>query len=129
MIEEGYPEVNNTYARSVRPQGNIPAQRAIERVFEVDDAAWRGFGTIPASGLRVTEGYARFDAARAFSVDVPPSREPPGCRCGDVLRGALLPPECPLFATGCTPQSPIGPCMVSAEGACAAYYRYGKRPG
>jgi hydrogenase expression/formation protein HypD len=129
MIEEGEPEVNNTYARSVRPQGNVAARQAIERVFDVADAAWRGFRTIPSSGLQVSERYARFDAARAFSIDVPPSREPPGCRCGDVLRGALLPPECPLFAKGCTPQSPIGPCMVSAEGACAAYYRYGKRPG
>ncbi len=134
MIEEDRPAVDNTYARSVRPGGNVPAQQAIERVFQVTDAAWRGFGTLPASGLQIAERYARFDAARAFSVDdagrsdVPPSREPPGCRCGDVLRGELLPPECPLFAKGCTPQSPIGPCMVSAEGACAAYYKYGGRP-
>lgn len=127
MIERGEPAVDNTYTRSVRAEGNIPAQRAIERVFDVADAPWRGFGTIPASGLRVRERYACFDAARAFPVEVPPSRELPGCRCGDVLRGELPPPECPLFATGCTPQSPIGPCMVSAEGACAAHYKYGDR--
>ncbi len=134
MIEQDTPEVNNAYPRSVKPEGNVPAQQAMERVFEIADAPWRGFGTIPASGLRVRERYARFDAAHVFSVvdpgraDVPPSREPPGCRCGDVLRGELTPPECALFATACTPQSPIGPCMVSAEGACAAYYRYGERP-
>jgi hydrogenase expression/formation protein HypD len=127
MDEEEAPDVDNTYARSVRPAGNPGAQRAIEQVFEVAEAEWRGFGSVPASGLRLRERYARFDAASAFPVDVPPSQEPPGCRCGDVLRGVLLPTECPLFATACTPQSPIGPCMVSAEGACAAYYRYKSR--
>jgi hydrogenase expression/formation protein HypD len=128
MAEVDTPKVNNTYARSVKPEGNPSAQRAIKRVFEVADAEWRGFGTIPRSGLRVREAYAAFDAARSFSVEVPPAREPPGCRCGDVLRGVLAPPECPLFARVCAPQRPIGPCMVSAEGACEAYYRYGKRP-
>ena len=128
MIEHGRPCVNNAYARSVRPEGNVPAQQSIARVFEITAAEWRGFGTIPASGLGVAGAYARFDAARVFPIEVAPSREPPGCRCGDVLRGELLPPECPLFAGACTPQSPIGPCMVSAEGACAAYYRYGERP-
>jgi hydrogenase expression/formation protein HypD len=127
MAEEGIPEVNNTYARSVKPEGNIPALRAIERVFEVADAAWRGFGMVPRSGLQVREAYARFDAARSFSLEVPPAREPPGCRCGDVLRGVLAPAECQLFARACTPQRPIGPCMVSAEGACAASHRYGER--
>jgi hydrogenase expression/formation protein HypD len=75
----------------------------------------------------VREAYAPFDAARSFSLEVPPAREPPGCRCGDVLRGVLAPAECQLFAKACTPQRPIGPCMVSAEGACAASYRYGER--
>jgi hydrogenase expression/formation protein HypD len=128
MIDDGQPRVHNTYARSVSLGGNVSAQQAMEQVFEVTDAEWRGFGTIPSSGLSVAEPYARFDAARVFSVTVPPAREPRGCRCGDVLRGVLLPPECPLFARGCTPQSPVGPCMVSAEGACAAYHRYGERP-
>lgn len=127
MIEEDKPGIRNTYARSVKPEGNVAAQEAIRRVFDVSDAEWRGFGTIPASGLGLADPYVRFDAARTFSVDVPPSREHPSCRCGDVLRGALLPTECPLFAQACTPQSPVGPCMVSAEGACAAYYRYGER--
>ena len=127
MIEEESPRVDNTYARSVRPEGNVAAQQAMDRVFKVADAEWRGFGTIPDSGLTVAERFARFDAARRFSIEVPPAREPSGCRCGDVLRGVLLPPECPLFADACTPHSPVGPCMVSAEGACAAYYRYGSR--
>ena len=127
MAEDGQPNVDNTYARSVRPEGNVAAQRVLERVFEIAGAEWRGFGTVPASGLRLREPYARFDAARAFPVEVPPAREPPGCRCGEILRGVLLPTECPLFAQVCTPQSPVGPCMVSAEGACAAYYRYTTR--
>jgi hydrogenase expression/formation protein HypD len=127
MVEAGQPDVANTYARSVQPEGNVAAQQAMERVFEIADAEWRGFGTVPASGLRLRETYARFDAARAFSIEVEPAREPPGCRCGDILRGVLLPTECPLFGEVCTPQSPIGPCMVSAEGACAAYYRYAAR--
>jgi len=128
MIEAGEADVNNAYARSVRPEGNAAAQRAMEQVFDVVDAEWRGFGTIPVSGLQVSKRYAGHDARRAFPVDLPPAHEPRGCRCGDVLRGALLPPECPLFGLACTPQSPVGPCMVSAEGACAAYYRYGERP-
>jgi hydrogenase expression/formation protein HypD len=127
MAEEDRPDVANTYARSVRPEGNVAAWQALEQVFEVVDAEWRGFGTVPASALRPREAYARFDAARRFPVEVPPAREPPGCRCGEILRGVLLPTECALFAQVCTPQSPVGPCMVSAEGACAAYCRYATR--
>jgi len=127
MVEEGRQDVANAYTRSVRPEGNPVAQRAMEQVFEISDAEWRGFGTVPASGLQISETYARFDAARAFPVEVAPAHEPPGCRCGEVLRGVLLPPECALFGKVCTPQNPIGPCMVSAEGACAAYYQYGGR--
>ncbi|MBN1976732.1 MAG: hydrogenase formation protein HypD [Anaerolineae bacterium] len=129
MVEENRADVTNTYARSVRLDGNPAAQQAMGKVFEVADAEWRGFGVVPASGLQIREEYARFDAARAFPVEVAPAKEPPGCRCGEVLRGMLLPPECALFAKACTPQSPVGPCMVSAEGACAAYYQYGERRG
>jgi hydrogenase expression/formation protein HypD len=128
MVEDGRPDVTNAYARSVRLAGNPAAQEAMTRVFEVADTEWRGFGTVAASGLRIREQYARYDAARVFPVEVAPAREPPGCRCGEVLRGVLLPPECGLFGKVCTPQNPVGPCMVSAEGACAAYYRYGSRP-
>jgi len=129
MVEDGEPGLANAYARSVRPEGNPAARHAMERIFEVADVEWRGFGIIPSSGLRLQAAYARFDAARVFPLEVPPSREPPGCRCGDVLRGLFLPPECPLFARVCTPQQPVGPCMVSAEGACAAYYQYRQRDG
>ncbi|MCP4543000.1 MAG: hydrogenase formation protein HypD [Chloroflexi bacterium] len=127
MVETNQPDVNNTYARSVRPEGNAVAQRVLDQVFEIADTEWRGFGTVPASGLRLREAYARFDAAQVFPVEVVPAHEPPGCRCGEILRGVFLPTECPLFGKVCTPQMPIGPCMVSAEGACAAYYRYGTR--
>nr|HID12886.1 hydrogenase formation protein HypD [Anaerolineae bacterium] len=127
MAEDGQPDVANVYPRSVRPEGNVAAQRALGRVFEVADAEWRGFGLVPASGLRLREEYTCFDAVHTFPLEVPPACEHPGCRCGDILRGVLLPTGCPLFARACTPQAPIGPCMVSAEGACAAYYRYATR--
>lgn len=127
MAEARQPEVFNAYSRSTRREGNPAARGAMEQVFEIADAEWRGFGVIPASGLRFREAYARFDAARVFPVEVAPAHELPGCRCGEVLRGVLRPPECPLFARACTPQNPVGPCMVSAEGACAAYYQYRER--
>jgi hydrogenase expression/formation protein HypD len=126
MVEREEPGVVNAYRRGVQAAGNTAAQEALARVFAVDDAEWRGLGRVPASGLRLREPYARFDAARAFEVEVPPAREPPGCRCGDVLRGVLSPTECALFGRACTPQSPVGPCMVSAEGACAAYFQFGQ---
>ena len=124
MIEEGGPAVSNAYARSVTPGGNPTALAVMDRVFEVGVARWRGLGVVPASGLGIRSEYAPFDAARLFEVDAGPTQEHPGCLCGDVLRGAVAPPQCSLFATACTPVQPIGPCMVSAEGACAAYYRY-----
>jgi hydrogenase expression/formation protein HypD len=126
QIESDQPGVTNTYARSVRPEGNQTALKVMYRVFEVCDADWRGLGTVPGSGLALRQAYARFDAARAFPVDPGPIREHKGCRCGEVLRGVVSPPECALFRHGCTPQTPIGPCMVSAEGACAAYFMYGE---
>jgi hydrogenase expression/formation protein HypD len=95
-------------------------------VFEVSPAQWRGLGTVPASGLSIRPEFGRFDAARTFDVQPGPTREHRGCRCGDVLRGTLTPPECHLFDRGCTPAHPIGPCMVSAEGACAAYYQFAR---
>lgn len=127
MAEDGRPAVVNAYRRSVTHGGNRLAQEAMARVFQVVEASWRGFGPIPESGLDLRPEYARFDARQAFPMEAPPAREPPGCRCGEVLRGVLFPDECPLFGRACTPQSPVGPCMVSAEGACAAYYRFGGR--
>ena len=124
MAEEHKPSVVSVYERSVRPAGNIAAQQTMRRVYDVTAADWRGFGPIPESGLRLRPEYARFDAARAFEVELPPTREPAGCRCGDVLRGVLLPVECGLFGRACTPANPVGPCMVSSEGACAAHHAY-----
>ena len=126
MIEDGRPGVSNSYARSVTSAGNRKALETLERVFQLDAADWRGLGLVPLSGLSIRPEFAPFDAARLFDIDPGPLREHKGCRCGDVLRGTLSPPECPLFDRACTPMRPIGPCMVSAEGACAAYYQFGR---
>lgn len=96
----------------------------IEQVFEVGPSIWRGFGSIPASGFHIRASLSHRDAALLFPIDVPVRSEPPGCRCGEVLRGVIAPPECGLFQRVCNPRNPIGPCMVSAEGSCAAYYKY-----
>ena len=125
MHEKGKPRVANVYARSVRPQGNRHAQDMMEEVFEIGPGAWRGLGELPNSALLIRPRYADRDASRAFPVQVETARRPRGCRCGEVLRGVVIPTQCPLFQRVCTPQNPIGPCMVSAEGACAAYYHYG----
>jgi hydrogenase expression/formation protein HypD len=125
LFEGGQPAVRNAYGRSVRTQGNRVALEMMDRVFRVSAADWRGFGSLPKSGLLLRDAYAHRDAARVFTVDVPHAAEPKGCRCGEVLRGVMAPTECPLFRTACSPRTPIGPCMVSSEGACAAYYAYG----
>lgn len=124
QLAEGRAEIENAYKRGVMDQGNPAAIAAIDEVFEPCDAHWRGLGTIAGSGLRLREEYADFDATRRFDLDIEPTVEPKGCRCGDVLRGVMKPSECPLFAKVCTPQAPVGPCMVSSEGSCAAYYKY-----
>ncbi len=125
QVRQGQARVDNAYSRSVLPQGNQAALAVMNQVFEVCDADWRGLGMIPDSGMGIREAYAGLDALRAFPVDVAPAKEPPGCRCGEVLRGITTPTECPLFRRVCTPANPVGPCMVSAEGACAAFYRFG----
>ncbi|MFQ6015259.1 MAG: hydrogenase formation protein HypD [Anaerolineae bacterium] len=127
QLEEGRAEVGIAYRRSVRPEGNQWAMEQMYRVFEVCQTPWRGLGMVPHSGLRLREEYAHFDAEQAFDIDPGPTREPKGCRCGEVLRGVATPLDCPLFDKACTPERPLGPCMVSAEGACAAYYHYGER--
>ncbi|MBC7232828.1 MAG: hydrogenase formation protein HypD [Chloroflexi bacterium] len=124
MIEAHTPAVSNRYARSVRPEGNRRAQELMDQVFQIGPAEWRGLGVVPSSGLLLREQYRAFDAALHFPVQISPSQEPAGCRCGEVLRGVTEPPQCPLFARVCTPEHPIGPCMVSSEGACAAYMQY-----
>jgi hydrogenase expression/formation protein HypD len=125
QIEQGQPGVEIAYSRGVKPGGNREARQLMEQVFEVGKANWRGIGIVPQSGLKIREQYERFDADRAFSVTLKPPREPEGCRCGDVIRGAAMPLECKLFRRVCTPERPVGPCMVSSEGVCAAYYEYG----
>ncbi|HVY60085.1 MAG TPA: hydrogenase formation protein HypD, partial [Planctomycetota bacterium] len=126
QLEAGRHEVENQYARSVRRDGALEAQRAVAEVFEVADRKWRGIGSIPASGLRVRAPYARYDADRVFGVGGIILDEPADCRAGDVLVGRLKPCACPMFGSGCTPEKPLGAPMVSAEGACSAYYRYGR---
>ena len=118
------PEIAIQYTRAVRPEGNLVAQRLLEQVFEPSDADWRGLGVIPGSGLALREEFADVDAARRFAVDPGPALEPVGCRCGEVLRGVTDPADCRLFGTRCTPEDPVGACMVSSEGACAARYRF-----
>jgi hydrogenase expression/formation protein HypD len=129
QIEKGEPKVEIAYRRGVKPEGNKKARQLMEDVFEIGEANWRGIGIVPKSGLKIRGKYEQFDADKAFSVSLKPSREPRGCRCGDVIRGATTPLECQLFKKVCTPESPIGPCMVSSEGACAAYYQYGSPEG
>jgi hydrogenase expression/formation protein HypD len=124
QLESGRAEVENQYARSVRPDGNPSAQELIREVFEVTPRRWRGIGPIPESGLGLRPAYSAFDAERRFRVGDIVAREPEGCISGLVLRGVRRPDECPSFATRCTPDRPLGATMVSSEGTCAAYYRY-----
>ena len=127
QLESGRAEVENQYARCVRPDGNPEALRAVETVYEPTDRAWRGLGVLPASGLRVRDGFADFDAERLFPAPPTAAAEGSGeCRAGEVLRGRLRPDRCPAFGTRCTPEHPLGAPMVSSEGACAAYFRYGR---
>ena len=124
LIREGRAEAAIQYKRGASPDGNPRAREVMYTVFEPVAAQWRGLGKIPASGLGFRPEYQGFDAATRFELTVPPARVPPGCRCGDVIRGSLTPPECRLFKKACTPDSPLGPCMVSTEGSCAAYFKY-----
>ncbi len=125
ILRSGRGEAVNLYPRAVRNGGNPKARRVVERVFRPADSEWRGLGMIPLSGLVLRENYARFDIEQADPIRIPPPREDPGCICGRILRGVSDPPDCPRFGRGCDPSRPLGPCMVSSEGACAAWYRYG----
>jgi hydrogenase expression/formation protein HypD len=124
QIEEGRVGIENCYPRAVSCDGNPKARGAMDRVFEKGDACWRGLGLIPMSGLRIRREYESFDAAKAFEIAPSNPPEPAGCSCGEILTGQKKPPECPLYGRPCTPADPVGPCMVSSEGTCAAYYRY-----
>ena len=125
--DEDRSEIEIQYKRVAKVEGNLHAQRFIEQVFEPMDASWRGIGRIPQSGLGIREEYSAWDAAKKFSLPIFHSQETPGCRCGEVLKGRIYPTQCPLFGRFCTPMKPVGPCMVSSEGSCAAYYRYAPR--
>ena len=123
-VEKGGPAVVNNYPEVVAASGNRAALAMIEHGFEPGPSEWRGIGSVPGGGWLVRPEFARFDAARRYDLPFAETREPAGCRCGEVLRGALSPEECPLFGRGCTPVHPVGACMVSGEGACAAAFRY-----
>ena len=126
QLEAGRHEVENAYGRAVTFEGNIPAQRVIEQVFEVRDRQWRGIGLIPASGWGLRAEYADFDAERRWDVSGIRPQESPLCIAGQILQGLKKPHDCAAFGVHCTPESPLGATMVSSEGACAAYYRYGR---
>jgi hydrogenase expression/formation protein HypD len=126
QLEEGRHEVENQYVRSVRREGTVPARNLVEQVFQLVDRKWRGIGEIPRSGLGLRAEYADFDAEIRFGLGAIEQEEPTECRAGDVLRGVLKPVQCPAFGTICTPEHPLGAPMVSSEGACAAYYNYGR---
>ena len=122
----GESRVEIQYSRAVSWEGNPKAQAILQQVFAPCDAVWRGLGMLPGSGLAIRDQYAEFDAERVLAPDVPEAVENPACRCGDVLKGILTPFNCPLFSGVCTPETPVGACMVSSEGTCAAAYKYGR---
>jgi len=126
QILAGQSKVEIQYSRAVSWEGNPKARTIMERVLEPCDAAWRGLGVLPGTGLAIRPQLAAFDAEKVLEISIPAGIENPACRCGDVLRGKLSPFDCPLFATACTPESPVGACMVSSEGTCAAAYKYGR---
>lgn len=124
QIKEGRAKVENSYKRAVKPEGNPLARAVTEAVFAPATENWRGLGTIPASGLKLRDTFQEYDAAAKFAVAYQQAEKKTACRCGDVICGKLAPEACPLFGTACVPEEPVGPCMVSSEGACAAAYKY-----
>lgn len=126
LLEAGEARVENGYPRVVTEAGNRPAQALLAEVFEVCDRTWRGIGSIPASGWRLRDAYRAFDAEARFDVAGIHAQESPLCHAGEVLQGALKPCDCPAFGRQCTPRTPLGATMVSSEGACAAYFNYGR---
>jgi len=127
ITEKKKPSLENQYKRAVRKEGNEKALSLIDKVFEIKDSPWRGLGVLPKSGLYIKETYSDFDAEKHIKCQVEKTKEHPGCICGKVLCGTKKPYECKLYGKACTPENPIGPCMVSSEGTCAAYYKFKKR--
>jgi len=124
QAESRKAEVEIQYTRVVKPGGNPAARKVMEEVFRPEDEWWRGFGVIPASGLRIRDTFSRFDAEQYFQIEIPKPKEPKGCICGALMKGLRTPFDCKLFGKECRPDHPVGACMVSQEGICAAYYRY-----
>ncbi len=124
LIQKGRPELRNEYSRVVKEQGNEHALKIMEEVFRRDESPWRGIGTIPGSGLFLNSEHAEFDAVTRLPATPPEPKEATGCRCGELLRGLIFPYDCPLYGNACIPEHPVGPCMVSTEGPCSAYYKY-----
>ncbi len=120
-------QAKTIYTAVVTEKGNLAAQKVIAECFEPKAGEWRGLGTIEKSTLKLKDRFSKFDAVKRFNIDETPTSESTDCRCGDVLCGLIDPPQCPLFGKTCTPRTPVGPCMVSSEGACAAWYKYGRR--
>ena len=129
QIENNKPGIEIAYRRAVRPEGNPSALKMMAKVFDTGAATWRGIGSVADSGLKLRKEFQSYDAGQVFDVQPGESREPKGCLCGDILRGVKTPEDCGLFRTACTPTQPVGPCMVSSEGTCAAYYHYGDGHG
>ena len=129
QVEKGESRVEIAYRRGVQPGGNQQALKLMERVFEPCPAQWRGMGEVTDSGLKLRDKYKSFDAEVAFDIEPGPVVEHKGCICGDILRGVKTPADCKLFGKACTPENPVGPCMVSSEGSCSAYYFYGEGLG
>jgi len=123
----GVARVENEYGRAVSGRGNRRAQEVLSRVFDVDDSEWREIGSIEQSGYRFSDEFENYDARARLDVEVEEAVEPTGCICGEIMLGTKLPTDCPLFATRCVPRDPVGPCMVSSEGSCAAFYKYERR--
>jgi hydrogenase expression/formation protein HypD len=127
QVNEGRAEVENEFTRAVSREGNLAAQAVVARVFELRSSfEWRGLGEVPYSALKIRPAYERFDAERRFGLEYRPVPDHKNCECGAILRGVKRPADCKLFGTVCTPESPMGSCMVSSEGACAAHYSYGR---
>ena len=124
QIHSGVARVDNQYRRAVREEGNPKALSLMREVFEMDDSEWRGLGIIPGSGLTISREYRDYDAEANLKVEVEPASSHPGCICGSVLKGVKTPLDCPLFRRVCTPEGPVGACMVSSEGTCSIYYKY-----
>jgi hydrogenase expression/formation protein HypD len=126
QVADGRAAVENVYPVAVTDGGNAVARKWIDEVFEPGECVWRAIGTIERSGLALRRKYGRFDALGHFALTLGPDYEPPGCRCGEVIQGKMVPTQCALFGKECTPMRPVGPCMVSSEGTCAAWYKYNR---